>query len=641
MEKKLKILNCLKLKGGNMYKKVLAVALVCLFAFSSVGFAKTLAPNCAVKSAIDNIAIKSVLANDSLNKAQLEKITEMFKAMAVNEKVNPMWIKLLQEKGITSLTDINTIAVNVKALNLQVLNDQTLEVPGVGYIYIDEGKIVLTDKEPGTKEGEVAVFNLTEEQKKGLDEQQQEKLINKMIEDAVNLRIANAQQMDSNEKDALKGAITEHITDKDEAKNKELQGFLETELKKAGKSTQEIWDTFAALRVLMSKIYTDENGNISIAHGSQRKGVMVLPTTEEMGAEGNIASLADLAFHEILEAMGLDHRTIRNIQKGVDRIKKDTIGQETSNKIQEFKKQAMAKAEAKEVNPVDEITQTIDTKVGKAEPNGLTPTEKATEVSAESVGESSVAQEAAASDQTEADLGIGAVVLKLTKGTGRLFGVETLKEFSLRSEERGENDADKVLAMMEWISALGNSDAQIPMLEGNLIGEINEKGEVVLTNLSAQLVAALQGAKLKPDAKIYAFNVGPNAAAMQKKLNTLVGYEIFQLHEGDEQSAAKAAGIEGGAVKRTHIIFTDESKKKPENQKLAGAQYHFVGGQIDINNLNALALFTQIMQQDTAKINEVLEDLANGTFTAEGMKLVLDEKMRFKVEVAKAILERA
>ena len=82
MEKKLGIFKVSKLKGGCMYKKVLALLVIGSFMFSNVCFAMPSAAT-AVNATVDNIAMQSMFDGNPVSAAQVQAVLQLMSQRAV------------------------------------------------------------------------------------------------------------------------------------------------------------------------------------------------------------------------------------------------------------------------------------------------------------------------------------------------------------------------------------------------------------------------------------------------------------------------------------------------------------------------------------------------------------------------------
>ncbi len=613
----------LKIKeGGNMFKKVLSGLVVCSFMVSNVCFAMPVAIpvlDSTVKSIVDNIAIESALAGNNLNPAQLQKITDLFMALTgdKSEEIKSMWAQVLDPDNPMTAQDA------LEELKASTQSDQVVRVVfengKAGFIFENnEGQIELSAENPldSSNVGNVAKFELTEQQKTNLSEAEVKaaELLGK--NDMITRRWKAGSELTADEKQEKGNSFKSYIT-----QNTRINYALSAVSAVSDKNitVEGVLEMYNKMSIKMSDTFADANGNYSLGYGNGIAG------QERMLLPNGMTNYDDIILHEVLEAMGLSHEQILPIQEAVSNQDGNGKFEQTTQDIRGLRDEAIANAKANAGKPEVQLLDKVGEKIQSTKEFNAG---KSPDVVADEILVASMNEIVPTTEHTLKQLkNIGLAEIKkniFSADDGLLNTVIALI---------GSKDMEKALAVIELISALGNPNAEIPMIESDMFIKLVE-GEVTLTNFAVPIIAALKGAKLKDNAVIHVFSAGANALEKQNLVNTMVGAEakIFKFHEGDESTA----GITGAAITQTHVIYTSPTKE----HILDGANYHLING--DINKLNGLTLFSVILQgKKTDEINRVLADIAAGEFEMLPPEFILSDEMRFKVEVVKAILEQA
>ncbi|MCG2711524.1 MAG: hypothetical protein L6416_04270 [Candidatus Omnitrophica bacterium] len=615
MEKKFSILQGLKLKGGNMYKKVLSVLVVCSFMISNVCFAMpAVAPalNSSVKSTVDNIARESVLDSSLPEAERLSKVAEMdamFNSLTDVKftEVKKLWAKIKNENGIEAKAEAIRVGLiplddKVWQINLEdgtsrylTTNDQT-------------GAVEISENRP---QGYVA---------KGSDED-----LKAMTEEA----LLTEKPVSAERKTAESAKLSDVLA---KARNTSAEIQLSKVWDGNGKETVRLDEILGKIqanfdRLGMGTINTQAKDKDTFLNSlSLVNRILIGNRMEDVST--------DLIIHEILENMGFEHADILKIQAaihGIDVANRKTEGEmaKTLKAIQDRKS-----ADIKEANePANKITKNMGEEIADTKQADKSSEEVAVDISENAVKAVLGNEAITASKVAATDIGVAAVKASRVS----LLNTGSLKRLA------DEEDVEKVAAMLQWISALEDVNAEIPLLEAKMFATLDNAGEIDLTNLAATLIDRMQGIKLKEGAVIHVFSAGAHYAELQKRINLLLGREdwqgnpIFKFHEGDEGTVSFTDNV---TMNRVHVMHTDSTKQDKNNQKLAGANYHFIN--VDIEAINGLALLSAILQgKKTDAINKVLADIAAGELDLLPAAFVLSDEMRFKVEVVKALLQKA
>ncbi len=326
MEKKLNFCKTLNLKGGDMFKKILSVLVVCFFMISNVCFAMPIVSS-TLKSSVDNMALQSFLEKG--DKAELGAVTTMFKALLNQElkgneqMVNDamaMWAANLKE---VKAKDAHTAVAGDLEISIDEVNNELTMKLADGrslMVKVDEnGEIKITG------EGYVAKFEsdetgevTKEEAKAGLN-----KLIDAAMETAVPAPASLVNSIQSEADDILSKAVAEGRISQDLA--------------------DEINDGLKKREITLVDAQATGTQKYFVAKGTSEK--IILPN--------GMRNYTDLAIHEVLEASGRSHQEILQIQAGIhnidikDREKNTNPMGKTREDINKIRSEALEKEQAK------------------------------------------------------------------------------------------------------------------------------------------------------------------------------------------------------------------------------------------------------------------------------------------------------